>query len=157
MASQGLYADPGFHRDRHPMRKHPPAEPIDDGDEIDEAARHGDIGDVRRPDLVGPLDFHAAQQIGIDLVSWRGLRRIAPPVDRFDPHALHQRRDMPAANLHALASEKIAQHASARERTLQMQLVDPPHERQVLRPDRAWPVINRASADAERFRLAGNR
>src|SRR5208283_5113116 len=34
-----LDAEAGLHRDRHPMRKHAPGEPVDDGDEIDEAAR----------------------------------------------------------------------------------------------------------------------
>ena len=36
------------------MRKHrAPAEPVDDGDKIDEAARHRDVGYVRRPDWFG--------------------------------------------------------------------------------------------------------
>ncbi len=39
---------------------------------------------------------------------------------------------MPAADRKALAAQKIAQHAGARERTLQMQFVDPPHDAQVL-------------------------
>ena len=34
------------------MGERTPAEPIDDGDEIDEAARHRDIGNIRRPDLI---------------------------------------------------------------------------------------------------------
>ena len=66
----------GLHRDRYTVGKNAPAEPLilslskdDDGDEIDEAARHRNIGDVRGPHLVGTLDRHAAQKIGIDLVS----------------------------------------------------------------------------------------
>jgi hypothetical protein len=64
---------------------------------------------------------------------------------------------MPAADLDALAGEKIAQHARPREWTLQVQFVDTPHERQVLRRDRARPVIHRASADAQSLRLTGDR
>ena len=64
---------------------------------------------------------------------------------------------MPAADRNALAAQKIAQHASARERTLQMQFVDPPHEAQVLGRDRTRLVIDRAPADVQNLRLAGNR
>src|SRR5271157_1788869 len=78
------------------MGEHAPSEPVDDGDEMDEAARHRDIGDVRRPDSIGPLDLHAAQQIGVNLVAGRGFRGVAAPIDRLDPHALHQRRHMSA-------------------------------------------------------------
>src|SRR5271170_1063617 len=71
---QRLDAKAGLHRDRHTMGEHTPGEPIDDRDQIDEAARHRDIGNIRRPDLIGPLDLHAAQQIGINLVARRGFR-----------------------------------------------------------------------------------
>ena len=43
---ESLDAEAGLHRDRYPMRKHAPSEPVDDSDEIDEAARHRDIDDV---------------------------------------------------------------------------------------------------------------
>ena len=59
-----LDAEAGLHRDRHPMREHPPAEPVDDGGQIDEAARHRDVGDVHRPDLVGPLDRQPRSRYG---------------------------------------------------------------------------------------------
>ena len=98
-----------------------------DGDEIDEAARHRDIGDIRRPDLIGPLDLHAAQQIGINLVARRGFRGVAAPIDRLDPHAPHQRCHVSAADGDAFALEKIAQHARAREGAFQMQFVDATH------------------------------
>jgi hypothetical protein len=42
-------------RDRDTMAKHPPAELVDDGGQVNETARHRDIGDVHRPDLVRPL------------------------------------------------------------------------------------------------------
>src|ERR1700692_1925718 len=64
---------------------------------------------------------------------------------------------MPAPDCNALAVQKIAQHASARERALQMQFVDPPHDAQVFGRDRTGLVIDRAPADAQNLRLAGNR
>src|ERR1700688_2293106 len=63
---------------------------------------------------------------------------------------------MPAADCNALAVQKIAQHASARERALQMQFVDPPHDALFGR-DRTGLVIDRAPADVQNLRLAGNR
>jgi hypothetical protein len=55
------------------------------------------------PDLVGTIDLQTAQQIGIDLVARRGLRGVRPAIDRFDAHAFHQRGDVAAADLDALA------------------------------------------------------
>src|SRR6202020_148707 len=64
---------------------------------------------------------------------------------------------MSAAGCNALAVQKIAQHASARERALPMQFVDPPHDAQVFGRDRTGLVIDRAPADVQNLRLAGNR
>ena len=58
----------------------------------------------------------------------RGFRRVRTAIDRLDPHPLHQRCDMPAADLARPRGQKIAQHPAPRERELQMQLVDLPHE-----------------------------
>ena len=106
------------------MRKNPQGEPIDDGDEIDEAARHRDIGDVAAQTWFGRSTFTPRSRIGTDLVSRRGLRGVSPTIDRLDPHALRQRRDMPAADLDALASEKVAQRAGPANGQYQMQFVD---------------------------------
>ena len=51
---QSLDAKVGCQRDLQPPGQHPPAKPVNDGDEIDEPARHRDVGDVGRPHLVGP-------------------------------------------------------------------------------------------------------
>jgi hypothetical protein len=47
-------AERRLHRDRQPPRQHTAAEPVDHRRQIHEAARHRDVGDVHRPDLVGP-------------------------------------------------------------------------------------------------------
>ena len=60
---QRLDAERRLHRDRQPPRQNPAAEPIEHDGEVDEAARHRDVGDVHGPDLVRPCDRHAAQQI----------------------------------------------------------------------------------------------
>ncbi len=52
-------------------------------------------------------------------------------VERFDAHLAHQRRDVLAADREAFALQQVAQHPAAGERMLEMQLVDPPHQRQI--------------------------
>ena len=76
--------------DRHPPGQNPPAEPVDDGGQVDEAARHRDVGDVHGPDLVGAVDRQPAQQVRVDLVPRRWLLGVRLAVERLDAHALHQ-------------------------------------------------------------------
>ena len=152
-----LEAKPDLHRDRQPPGQNPAAEPVDHGAEIDEAARHRDVGDVHRPHLVRPLDRHRAQQIRVDLVARRRLRRVRPAIDRGDAHALHHRRDALTADLDALAAQQIAQHPAAGERVVEMQLVDPPHDRQIGRRHRPRTVVKATSAQLQDCRLSGQR
>jgi hypothetical protein len=67
-----LDAECRFHRDRQPPRQYATAEPIEHDGQIDEAARHRDVRDVHRPDLVRPGDLHPAQQVRVDLVAGLG-------------------------------------------------------------------------------------
>jgi hypothetical protein len=54
---------------------------------------------------------------------------------------------MAAADRDAFAVQKVAQHPSARERSLQMQLVDAAHDREVRGRHRPGLVIDAAAAD----------
>lgn len=130
-ARQRLDAEVGLHSDRHQPSQDLAAEPVDDGREIDEPHRHRDVADVRCPDLIGPHDQQFAQQIRVDLVPRRRLRCVQATVDCFDRHLLHQRGDMLAADLDAFLPQQIAQHPTTRKRKFQVQLVDPPHDRQI--------------------------
>ena len=65
----------GFQRDGYFVGQHLAGGHVHDGGEIDEASRHGNVGGVQRPDLIGPADRHLAQQVGIDLVL--PMRRIS--------------------------------------------------------------------------------
>ncbi len=87
--AQRFKARPGLQRDRQAPGQHLAAEPVDDSNEIDEAAPHGDIGDVHRPDLIRLGYRQLPQQIRIDLVAWRGFRCVRLTIERLDPHALH--------------------------------------------------------------------
>jgi hypothetical protein len=54
-----------------------------------------------------------------------------PAIDRLDAHPPHHRRDPLPTDRDTFASQQIAQHPTARERVVQVQLIDPPHDRQV--------------------------
>jgi hypothetical protein len=52
---QGLHAEFGLHADRQASGQHTAAEPVHDCNQIDEAARHRNVGDVGAPHLVRPI------------------------------------------------------------------------------------------------------
>ena len=89
-------------------------------------------------------------------MAWRRLRRVRPAIQRLDAHAPHHRRDAPAADLDRLPAQHVAQHPAARERAVQMQFVDAPHDRQV----RGWYgpglVVDAAAADVQNLCLTGD-
>src|SRR5712672_2609127 len=105
----------------------------------------------------GTIDRQSAQQIRVDAMSWRRLRCVGPAIDRFDPHPPHQCGDMTPADLAPLGSQQAAHHPRTCERELQMQLVEPPHQRKVR--IRYWYrfVVDAASAEAEERRLLRQR
>lgn len=60
----------GFRHDRQSPRQNSPAKPVNNSVEMDEAARHGDIGQVPCPHLIGPGDRQLAQEVRINFVAW---------------------------------------------------------------------------------------
>jgi hypothetical protein len=97
--------------------------------------------------MVRTRDLQATQQIRIDLVArlWLGGARTA--VDRLYLHPPHQRFDMPAADLALFGSQQTSQHSRTRERELQMQLIEMPHNCKVGRGHWTRQIINAAAAD----------
>src|SRR5450755_4501541 len=55
---QCLDAECRFYRDRQPPGQNPAGRPVQYNSEIDEAARHRDVGDIHCPDLVRTRDLH---------------------------------------------------------------------------------------------------
>jgi len=72
---------------------HIPAEPVEDGDQIHEPLDHGQIGNIRTPDLIGMAHGHAAEQIGIDPMPWTPNRRSRLGINRLQPHEAHEALD----------------------------------------------------------------
>ena len=130
-SSKALMQKFRLRRDRQAPSQNPTAELVEDGDEVDEAERHRDVGNVGGPDLVRPRHRQLAEQIGLDLVPRCQLRDVRPPVDRLDRHLLHQRGNMQAADLDALGGKQVAQHPAAREWEVHVQLIEPPHDGEV--------------------------
>jgi hypothetical protein len=63
---------------------------------------------------------------------------------------------MEPTDLVAFGLQQALQHPAARERILQVQLVDPAHEREIGVRGRARQVVDAAPADPEHLRLAAD-
>src|SRR5690606_7733501 len=144
----GFDAEGGVHGDRYAPSQYAAAVPVDDRRQVDESAGHRDVGDVHGPGLVGRRDRAVAQQVRIDLVSRVPAAGAGFAVQRLDAHPSHQCGDVLAAHGHALNVEQVAQHPTAGEGQLQVQLVDTPHQGQILRGCRLGQVVHAAAADA---------
>src|SRR3954454_8490043 len=152
-----LEAEVDVYCDRQPPRQDPPAEPINHSRQIDEPARHRNIRDIHAPHLVRSLDRQPAQQIRVDFVPRPRLRRVGLAVDRLDPHPPHQRGNQFPANHHPLATQQVAQHPAARQRVVQMQLIDPTHDRKLRRRNRPRLVVEGAPAQPQQLGLPPQR
>src|SRR3954452_13960906 len=64
---------------------------------------------------------------------------------------------MPATNVDPFLFEEVAQHAAARKREFEVQLVHPAHDGQIGRRHRSGQVVDAATADPEHFGLLGDR
>ena len=75
---------------------------------------HRKVCNIGAPDLVGPFDRDAAQQVRVDLVSWCRTAQVRFRIEGFDSQNPHQPLDAFAADLqrdgHATAAEKRAIH-----------------------------------------------
>src|SRR3954447_18890100 len=63
---------------------------------------------------------------------------------------------MPATDADPFLFEEVAQHPAARERELQMQLVNPAHDGQIGRRHRSGQVVDVATTDPKYFGLLGD-
>ena len=125
-----IQAEIDLHGDGHPPGQHPSAEPVHHRSQVHEAMGHRYIGDVHRPGLVRPLDRHPAQQVRKHLVPVCRFGRVRPAIHRLDRHPPHHRRDLVSSDRDALAAQQVTQHPAAGERIVEVQLVDPPHDRE---------------------------
>ena len=90
--------------------------PVHDRDQVQEAALNRDVGDIGAPDLIGPVDRHPLEQIGINPV--RGMRRTGSRrlVDGLQAHQSHQPANPMTADANAFAPQ-LADHLTAAVKT----------------------------------------
>jgi hypothetical protein len=86
--------------------------PRRDRRQIKKAAPHRDVGDIRAPSLVRPVDGQIAQQIRPDSVFGMRHRGPWPLVDGFESHLRHQPTDALAPNDVAQPTQ-VPRHLSA--------------------------------------------
>ena len=73
-------------------------------DQVQEAALDRDVGDVGAPDLIGPLDRHPFEQIGINPVRGMGIAGSRGLIDRLQAHEAHQAANPVTADADAFPS-----------------------------------------------------
>lgn len=100
--SYGLKAEVRRERIGQPPRQHPATRPVQDGEEIHEAALHGNIRDICRPDVIGTTDREIAEEIRIDGVGRMPSTQMRFTIQGLDSHAAHQRGHLAPANGTAL-------------------------------------------------------
>ncbi len=98
---QAIDAKPAVQCVRDPPGQHLARVPVDHRHQIREPVRQPDVGDVGTPGLVGPVNLHPPQQVGVDLV----LRVRAAGV-RARRHARQPQH--PHQPLHPLAVDPVA-------------------------------------------------
>ena len=77
--------------------------PVHDGNKVQEAPPHWDIGDVRAPDLVRTVNHDVPQQIRPDFMLRVLFAGIGLLVDWNQPHETHQSPDTMATTLVIIA------------------------------------------------------
>ncbi len=140
-----------------PERVEGPARPVHDGDEVEEPAPERDIGDVGCPYLVRPVDHHIAQQVRENLVTRRRLARPRLRPQGGDAHPAHQPPYPLAVDRLALRPQQRRHPSRAEERPSQEQLVNPPHQREILGTGRRRWAIDARARDPEQLALSPDR
>ncbi len=136
-----------------PPGEHIPAVPVDDGNQVQESSGHGDVGDVRRPDLVWPCYLHATQQVGVDFVARCRLTGPGAPVDGLKPHCSHQSPDTFPVYPLALTLQPCGHLACPVKRRGQVLTVDQLHESEILFTNSFRLVVQAGAADIQQGAL----
>src|SRR6266478_4951088 len=142
---EGLDAELRAERVRQPPRQHGTAHPVHDHRQVEEALGHRDVGDVRAPDLIDPLDRDPAEQVGVDLVGHRWLARARSLVDRHQAGEPHQALDPFAVDDMALGRQPRRHPPRAVIRPGQVVPIDQRHDRAVFCADLGRPAVDRSA------------
>ncbi len=130
--------------------------PIYNGHQIQEPAPHRQIGDVRTPDLIRPLNSQPSQKIGIDLVPLGGLAGVRFLVDRHEAHQSHQAADAFLIDNVAFVAQMSGHLANTKERRFQKLFIDHTHQIEVQFCLTLRLVIKRRPGDRQQSALPRN-
>ena len=124
-------AEVGRERVGQPPRQHSTTGPVEHREQIDEAPCHRNVGDIRRPDVIGATDRQIPKEIGRDGVGRLPVARARLAIQSLKAHASHQGRHMSPSNGLALLPQEIAQHADAGKRMKPVEFIQPTHQREL--------------------------
>ena len=137
-----------------PPGEHLAAVPVHDRHQIHKPAGHSHIGDVGGPHLVRVIDAQLPEQVGINPMLRMRPTRVWLGVDRLDAHYPHQPLDPLAVDPAALMPPEMTHHrAAAVEGSLQVLLIDQPHQLQILGIDRLRAIVERRAAQCQQLTL----
>ena len=141
-------------RVRQPPRQHGTAHPVHDHHQVEKAPGHRDVGDVRAPDLIDPLDRKPTQQVGVDLVVHRRRARVRSLVDRHQTGEPHQTPDPFAVDDMALGRQPRRHPPRAVIRSRQVLPINQRHDRAVFLADLRRPAVDRSAGDRQQSALS---
>jgi hypothetical protein len=125
--------------------------------EIKEAAADRDVGDVRAPDLVWSIDGETAQEVRVYLVLGRRLAQAWLRAERGNAHLAHQPANALAIDGMALRSQQCRHSPRAEEWPGGEQLVDPPHQHEIVVIGGSGRSVQARSCNAEQLALPADR
>lgn len=129
--------------------------PVNDRDQVNKAALQSDIRDVGAPDLIDALDFHAPQQVRINLMTRAGLRQPRLLIDRFQAHQPQQACDSFVIDLMTLCLKPGGHSPNAVERRPRVLFIEQAHQLQVLFALRLRLIIKARARQADKRALSG--
>src|SRR5665811_697437 len=161
VASQGFFerldAEGGVEGVGESPAEHAPAGPVHDRRKTAEAPRHGQVGDVRAPDLPGVGDVHPPQQVRVDRVVRMRLGEPALGIERLYPHLAHEGGHVPSAHVKAAVKQLSPYPSDVVEWELQVDLVHGGHQGQITLSGSDRLVVDACAGEVEKTRLPADR
>jgi len=117
------------------------AEPIHDGDKVDETLLHPNICYVSRPYLIRTINHYLPEQVWILLGPRLGLTQTLLGINSLDPHPIHQPADPLAVHYMTLTVEPSRHASGAVEWRTGELLVDHTHKNLIPAVIHSRPII----------------
>jgi len=114
-----------------PPGQNPSGGPVHDRYQVHVSPCHGEIGDVGCPNLIGPVNGHSPQQVGIDRMFRLSLAGAGFGGQGLDTHDEHQATYSISSHRGFRRREMIDKRATAHPGMLHVKFVDPAHQFQI--------------------------